>query len=62
MIFKEEQNVLFCQKKNKKKSSIYKSKTQISRRGDEPSILFRIKRRGGQRFFNESGRWIIITW
>ena len=35
---------------------------QISRKGGEPSVLFRKKRRGGQRFFNESGQWIIITW
>ena len=54
--------MFYFAKKKEKKNSIYKSKMQISRRGGEPSILFRIKRRGGQRFFNESGRWIIITW
>ena len=53
---------MFYFAKTKKKFTTFKSKMQISRRGGELSILFRIKRRGGQRFFNESGRWIIITW
>ena len=62
MIFKEEQKVLLSQKK-KRKSPTFKCKMQISRRGGEPSVLFRKKkRRVGQLFFNESGRWIIITW
>ena len=50
MIFKEEQKVLFSQKK--KENTTFKCKMQISRRGGEPSVLFRKKRRG-QRFFKE---------
>ena len=60
MIFKEEQKVLFSQKKKRTQHLNVKCRFLEG----EVNLAFYLgkKRRGGQRFSNESGQWIIITW